>query len=164
MFGHLRRPIRAIATLVGAFLIGWAGVDAANDRGMLVVDLAPVAPMVGPNNEPARIGSQRALKGTDLASDVHCGNKINEALYALDVLIPLIDLREESRCEVGEAEAAPGREFRSGGLLGLFESWPRRRTDFWAVLKALYAVAGWFIVSLSILTFAQTTRSRADPS
>lgn len=162
MFGHLRRPIRAIATLVGAFLIGWAGVDAANDRGMLVVDLAPVAPMVGPNNEPARIGSQRALRGSDLASDVHCGNKINEALYALDVLIPLIDLREENRCEVGEAEPAQGTAFRSGGLLGLFESWPRRPTDFWAVLKALYAVAGWFIVSLSILTFAQTTRSRAD--
>ena len=162
LFGHLRRPIRAIATLAGAFLIGWAGVDAANDRGMLVIDVAPVAALVGEGENSGVIGSQLAAK--NLARNVPCGDNINEALYALDVLIPLIDLREESRCEVGEAAVPRNRPDIRDGVLGTLESWPRKPTDFWDVLKALYAIAGWFIVSLSILTFAHTNRARGEPS
>jgi len=30
-------------------------------------------------------------------------------------------------------------------------------------VKALYAIAGWFIVSLSILTFAQVNKTHAEP-
>jgi hypothetical protein len=160
-FGHLRRPIRAIATLVGAFLLGWAGVDAANDRGMLVVDVAPVAGLVREEAQEIVIGSQRSAKGEDIASNVPCRRNVNEALYALDVLIPLIDLREESRCEVGDASSAT-RTFHRDDALGALENWQRQPSDFWDVLKALYAIAGWFIVSLSILTFANTTRSRTE--
>jgi hypothetical protein len=122
------------------------------------VDVAPVAGLVREDAREVVIGSQRSVNREDIASNVPCGHNVNEALYALDVLIPLIDLREESRCEVGDA-STPGRTFDRDDLLGVLERWPRETTDFWDVLKALYAVAGWFIVSLSILTFANTTRT-----
>lgn len=176
-FGYLRRPIRAICTLIVAFLLGWWGVSAANDDGMLVVDVAPVAsivgddegaaptaeappkapaPAVGPPAEPV-IGSQRVARGS-VAYDVRCGRRVNEALYALDVLIPLIDLRQENRCEVGLASGQKAADHQ-------FERWFfRNPSTLWAVLKALYAIAGWFIVSLAILTFAHVTRSRGAAS
>jgi hypothetical protein len=166
LFGHLRKPIRAIGTLVAAFLLGWAGVDAANDRGMLVIDVEPVASLVGEETgkgDLAILGTQKVLKG-NLANKLPCGTTINEALYALDVLVPLIDLREESRCEVGKADERSGHPYRSGGLLGLIESWIGEPTTLWAVLKAFYAILGWFIVSLAILTFVQITRSRSEPA
>lgn len=162
LFGHLRRPVRAIATLVVAFLLGWAGVHAANERGMMVIDVDPVATQVGESPEVMVIGSPREADVRNLASNVHCGDRVSEALYALDVLVPLIDLREESRCEVGQA--LPDKGYVRGGLMGVLESVASGPTTFWAVLKALYAIAGWFIVSLSILTFAQITRSRGESS
>lgn len=158
MFGHLRRPIRATTTLIVAFLIGWLGVEAAHERGMLVVDVDPVASAAGQGEKAAIIGFQAAK---DLVSDVPCPDEVSEALYALDVLIPLIDLREESRCEVGRAAGGP---YDRGGLLAWFEALTDRPSTFWAVLKALYAIAGWFIISLSILTFAHVARTPAEPS
>lgn len=161
-FGHLRRPVRAIATLVIAFLLGWAGVHAANGRGMMVIDVEPVATLVGEKQQVLVIGSPRQADVQNLASNVHCGNHISEALYALDVLVPLIDLREENRCEVGQA--LPGERYRRDGFMGTLESLAPDPPTFWSVLKALYAIAGWFIVSLSILTFAQITRARGESS
>jgi hypothetical protein len=206
-FGYLRRPLRAIVTLVVAFLVGWGGVQAANDREMLVIDVEPVAGFVARESDadPAagialakaqarmRIGSQKEVDPTRISRNVACGDTINEALYALDVLIPLIDLREESRCEVGKAlpiaeeaaesdssdeevvteappappsaETAAGRESveEEGGLLQTIRAATIGSEGFWAALKALYAIAGWFIVSLAILTFAHANRTRGDP-
>lgn len=163
LFGHLRRPIRAVSTLVAAFLVGWMGVNAANARGKLVIDVKPVAALVGQDEQSMVVGSQRELAAKNVASNVPCRGSINEALYALDILIPLIDLREEEKCEVGTAVPVPGHPFERDGLLGTLEEFSGDPEGFWGVLKALYAIAGWFIVSLSILTFANATRSTAEP-
>jgi hypothetical protein len=43
--------------------------------------------------------------GTDrMSANIRCADNINEILYAADVFIPLIDLREENKCEVGAAD------------------------------------------------------------
>jgi hypothetical protein len=165
MFGYLRRPVRAIVSLIVAFLVGWWGVDSANDRQLLVVDANPVASLVGDGSNSAVIGSERQENSKLVASDIHCGARISEPLYALDVLIPLIDLREESRCEVGRAATAgqprPGPAPGSGltGLVAALPDLTVQDEGFWGVMKALYAVAGWLIVSLSILTFAHINRA-----
>ncbi|HWT11142.1 MAG TPA: hypothetical protein VN231_00140 [Allosphingosinicella sp.] len=165
LFGYLRRPVRAIATLVGAFLIGWIGVHAANERGMLVIDVEPVASLV--DRSGMTVGSEVTSDPQLLASNVPCGRTINEALYALDVLIPLVDLREETGCEVGLAaespaphSAAPPEEPASPA--SRIAAATLDSPTFWAVLKALYAILGWIIVSLAILTFAQNNRARGD--
>ena len=81
---------------------------------------------------------------------MNCGDEISEPLYALDVLIPLIDLRQENRCEIA---AVPPEERTARPF------WGSER--LWAWLKALYAIAGWFLVSLAILTFAQANRTKS---
>ena len=164
MFGYLRKPVRAIGSLVAAFLIGWAGVHLANERHLMVVDVAPVAGLAaGQEGETLRMAIQSAVGDKSPVENVHCDDTISSALYALDVLIPLIDLRQESRCEIGRA-----RDFKSDRPLNPF--WVRwvlgsavDSERFWAAAKAIYAIAGWFIVSLSILTFAHTNRARVEP-
>lgn len=170
LFGYFRRPVRAIGTLIGAFLIGWAGVHAAKQQGMLVVDVNPVASVVGRDRENQQVVGIDLTRETEgPVRDLPCPETVSEALYALDVLIPLIDLREESRCEVGRARS-PARAAGGAGSPQELSSWVRAVKEwtiesegFWAVLKALYAIAGWFIVSLSILTFAQVNRT-VEPS
>jgi hypothetical protein len=177
-FGYLRRPINAICTLIAAFVLGWWGVHVANSNEMLVVDAEPVATLVGSEaGEPAAkavpalliMGSQRATERSSLVHNVPCDGLISEPLYALDILIPLLDLREESRCEVRRipVDKAPPKPNEMRGLSGVIEKLPDltvRNNGFWAVMKVLYAILGWFIVSLAILTFAQVNKTHAEPS
>jgi hypothetical protein len=198
-FGYLRRPLRALVTLTFAFLVGWVGVVIARGHNMLVVDVEPVAdaviegqPLMGSVPDPAA------------ARDIVCNDTLVAPLYALDVLIPLVDLREESRCEIrrlpggweepaqmlaaarARAKAEPNRpalardvaeaEERLHALEApgaddinsvreLLEKLPALTVEnhhFWAVLKVLYAIAGWFIVSLALLTFTQVNRTREE--
>jgi hypothetical protein len=159
-FGYLRRPVQAIGTLIAAFLIGWAGVAIANANGMLIVDTLPVVDQV---QDDGKLGQPLA---SGLRSDLRCGDSIDQPLYALDVLIPLLDLREETRCTTGRAipQASGQAKMGSGiesGFAGLARSWRALTIEnefFWAVAKVLYAIVGWFIVSLSILTFANIHR------
>jgi hypothetical protein len=101
-----------------------------NLRSILVRELTP----------PLENGPASAAK----ESEVPCGEQIEPALYAADVFIPLIDLRQEQRCTISSRPDAWG----------------------WRWAKALYALIGWLIVSLSIFTIGGFARRRAaaDPS
>lgn len=179
MFGYLRRPTRAIATLIGGFVVGWIGVAIANGAGMLVIDAAPAASVALYPSGRGAIGLAIPPAPPDSVRNLACGKEIDDALYALDVMVPLIDLRQESRCEVGIAEH-PARK-RSEDVQGGQDGWPERlwrwgprlrdqiavlpqREGYWEVLKALYAILGWLIVSLSIITFANVYRTGSSPS
>lgn len=223
-FGYLRRPARAIVTLLLAFLIGWRAVQIADDHHMLVVAAEPAATMVSEGESPplpkgtlvmgspyqprndgtaggprtpgeaaapaeaaSRPGGERpagARPSTDgearsvgerFMRDIPCTHEISHPLYALDVLIPIIDLGEDSRCEirrveeqhpqppVGSPEATSVDDLGFGDLWWQFPERAFRNNRFWWWMHALYAVAGWFIVSLSILTFAQVNRTHAEP-
>jgi len=59
-------------------------------------------------------------------------------LYAADVFLPLIDLRQETKCN-------PGAEHVG-----------------WQIAKALYEFLGWIITSLTILTATGVLRSRSE--
>ena len=82
-------------------------------------------------------------------------------------VIPLIDLREENRCEVRRS-AEPGREWPRPSdmkLAELVDAIPAMTVDyhrFWWLMKAIYAIAGWFIVSLALLTFTQVNRTSGE--
>ncbi|PXA96296.1 hypothetical protein DMC18_01905 [Caulobacter sp. D5] len=165
-FGYLRRPLNAFVTLVLSILIGYAGVFTANARGLLIVDLTPVAPAIGSRAQAEDIGTPEA---NGVHSDVPCGRSIDELLYAVDVFIPLIDLRQEDRCEVGPAHrelsaaepAAPPRIPWLAAVSRLADpalDSPR----FWELAKAIYAIIGWIVISLTILTFARATRQREE--
>jgi hypothetical protein len=175
-FGYLRRPIYAVATLITAFLLGWGGVSLAKSRDMFVVAAEPTAgqaAIIDPTNSGGRDHERLLLMGSEayagrFVRDVPCSHEISEPLYALDLLIPIVDLGEERRCEVRRFPA-PGRpvvhpsELNPWTLATSIFDLPLNDNRFWWWMKALYAIAGWVLVSLAILTFAQVNKIHAEP-
>lgn len=165
MFGYLRRPVNTVITLAFWIAVGSLGVHIANSRGQLVVDVVPTASGL----EPAKGRYATPVIEGRAFDAVPCGTEINEVLYAADVFIPLIDLRQESRCTVGESSLAAV----AVPLTGEAGWWARQAADirartvdsrtFWEVLKAVYSVLGWLILSLAILTFARIDRRVQEP-
>ena len=111
----------------------------------MVVAQTPVAGFV------QRDGRFVAGRGDDASPvNIACGNAIRLAVYAADVFIPLVDLREESKCEI-DAVSNP--------------SPPRTSPCPWEVtlyrwLKAVYAIGGWIVTTLALLTFSGVMRHR----
>jgi hypothetical protein len=176
-FGYLRRPTRAIASLLLAFCLGWWGVDQAATRNMLVINAAPTATLAASDSnlsgadgvEHARVmGSPLVPENPGFVRELSCVHELSKPLYALDVLIPLVDLNEEGRCEV---RRIPDHDLEivdpdDKSWSVLWQAVPRLPLDdnrFWWWAKAIYAVLGWILVSLSILTFAQVNKVHAEP-
>lgn len=72
--------------------------------------------------------------------ELECGTTIQPSLYAIDVFIPAIDLRQESQCEISTE--------------------PRAAAWRWA--KAIYSLLGWIITSLTILTVSGILRRQVE--
>lgn len=143
---------RAVATMIVTLALGGALVWLANHRGALVVDAQSVA-VVG-----------QSSAATDLPKAVACGDQINPPIYAIDLFIPLIDLRQESKCEVGEAPGArlgPGVAIPIPGLNWTWRS-AFAEVELWRWGKALYGICGWILTSLAILTFSGVLRRQAE--
>lgn len=139
-FGFGLDPRRATLTLAGFFLLGWGMFALANDRNLMIVDQQPVATL-----------SDRSAIGAGLtdvvASNVPCGDMIDPGLFALDVFIPLVDLRQESKCEIGVAADSSATASKAAWL---------------KVFKVTYAIFGWIVISLSILTFSGFLQRRNE--
>jgi hypothetical protein len=84
------------------------------------------------------MGAGDHTKALVRAAEVPCGDEIDSLIYALDVFLPLVDLRQEARCAPSsDAWAAP-----------------------WVWAKALYALLGWIVTSLAILTVSGIMKRR----
>ncbi len=138
-FGYGLSPFRATGTLLASWILGVTLFWWADDRGAMVIDQQPVAIAIG-REKPVTIEltNPTQLLGARAASDVPCHNNMNPVLYALDVFIPLVDLREESKCDMGEA---------TGARLYVGEE------IIYKLMKTMYALLGWLVISLSILTY-----------
>jgi len=80
-----------------------------------------------------------AVEGT--LPELECGDQIETAVYAFDVFVPLLDLRQESKCEISERGDAWG----------------------WRVAKGVYAIIGWYAISMFILTVSGVLRRNVEP-
>jgi hypothetical protein len=76
------------------------------------------------------------------AQPTPCNRNVSSLLYALDVFLPLIDLDQERRCSVRDADPATGHD-------AYFH---------WRLLKTVYELLGWVVTSLVILTFTGVLR------
>lgn len=166
MFDYGLSATRASLTLLFFFAAGWMGVEYANNHGMLVADpVQTVDISTATKNEKSASVAPLALISDQTknieASHIPCGHLITPPLYALDVFLPVIDLRQEFRCHIrstGPGGVPPVTAERSSPLVLVaakiwFESILREPT-VWLWLKAFYSVAGWVITSLAILTFS----------
>jgi len=156
---------RAVLTMLMFLVLGWAGVSVANRIGVLVVEPAPVASVLVKSSGSDTTTIPYSSPSAD-TPDVTCGDRINNFLYAVDVFIPLLDLKQAARCDIRAprgTDVSPRQVFEQGstGLRRRFTAtlkslvkWPIT----WEVLKLIYAVLGWLVISLAILTFSGTLR------
>ncbi len=103
---------------------------------VLVVDALSVSTMLSKGVPKMALPST----GPQAAPEARCGHEIEPLWYALDVLVPLIDLRQEERCTISSRE----------------DAWP------WRWFKAIYAVIGAIATSLVLLTVSGVLRGRAE--
>ncbi|MEQ9403580.1 MAG: hypothetical protein RIM99_08350 [Cyclobacteriaceae bacterium] len=140
-----------IFTFLVWFLLGWAGVHIANTGKVpftvyQIVDPVLIVEYIPVSNTAAN-GSNR-LNGIDLqnsnlspainsrpyelVSEIPCTDQIEPSVFVLDMIIPLLDLGQNSECRVSK----------------------RREAVWWRVGKAIYTIFGW--ITISILVIALT--------
>jgi hypothetical protein len=145
-FGYGLSPLSAVRTFVLFLLLGSLGAWAGDEGipGLPLIGLKKVDPVLFVNTSPPQTmiieeqGAKfsihplkiKADKTTVHMDDIPCGGRINPILYALDVFIPVLDLRQQTTCSI-----AP-------------KHW------FLRLLQALYAVLGWVLTPLTLLTFS----------
>lgn len=137
---------RAIITCVALWLVGWLGVAWANNVGYLALDVQPVHEI-----NVAGVQADRRFEAS-----VPCGDEIVPALYALDVLVPLLDLQQETRCEVSDDAWRPQLDID----LGVWQSGPLQ-FNVWEIARGLYMILGWIMLSLTIFTFTRSMQRRS---
>jgi hypothetical protein len=67
-----------------------------------------------------------------------CGERIQPMLYALDVFVPVLDLRQQTVCSI------------------------RYDKPRWRYAQAVYALLGWFLTPLTLLTFSGTLKRHLE--
>jgi hypothetical protein len=121
-FGFGLKPRRALITAGVCLIAGIIVTYAFND-------FRPVpASAMGGDQAGTRV--QVAVEGCNTVTDT----LVDRAIYAFDVFVPLIDIRQECAFVIDES------------------AWHLR------LLKSLYATLGWLVISLMLLTFSGVLR------
>jgi hypothetical protein len=114
---------------------------------VLVVDSMAVSPLVlrgdGGSDRPAAAAGpamQLARSAEEVSTQVPCGDQVEPLWYALDVFVPLLDLRQEDKCSIASRA----------------DAWP------WRAFKSLYAIVGAIVTSLMLLTVSGVLRRRVE--
>ncbi|MBV2361373.1 hypothetical protein KUH32_16530 [Thalassococcus sp. CAU 1522] len=163
-FGYGYSLQRGAVTFVALLVLGYVGTQTALQRDILVLNTTP---------------DTATISGTaSRMIDIPCRGQAVPLLFALDKLVPLIELGQESQCRVRADEsglppfpAMPEPATRMAGFLpygpSLNESagrlivWTDEALDvpaLWHVATAVYKLFGWIVGSLLILTFSRIFR------
>lgn len=168
LFGYGLLWLPVFRTFILCWLIGWAGVELANQghlnwppvgfhnksagafltipQPVLVVDAVPVSTLALTDDIEEEVNTSLARESVTsspsgrFVKEIRCGDQIEPALYALDVFVPLLDLKQESKCTIS-AERGVWR---------------------WRVAKSAYALLGWIVTSALILTISGVIRRQVE--
>lgn len=168
-FNYGLSPVRALLTSAVLIAFGSIAVDYANQIGMLVVDTTPAATVVINGDTPS--AATPIATANDARAEIPCGESISSILYAVDVFIPLLDLRQESRCQIRSFDKK--RDVIGWDEAGVPSSTISERISaygravlndprVWLIGKAIYAVLGWIVVSITILTISGILRYQVE--
>ncbi|MEO0810601.1 MAG: hypothetical protein AAFW82_08205, partial [Pseudomonadota bacterium] len=143
---------QSLCTFIIIFIIGVIGVHIAQTRQMLVLDTSPVVVM--------NIQSSIA----DKPQSIPCGDDIIPWVYALDLILPIVELRQEHRCRIRyhekERPIMPLQWLHvpnaSGKPFLVYES------TLWGFAQAIYSIIGWIVTSLTLLTVTGVLRRVAE--
>ena len=149
LFNSGMSPARAVLTFLVCIAIGTAAVYVA-DRGwppnidpVLVLETTTVNSLVVPSEESANSFVPGLLIGaakTASRDEIRCGHEIEPALYALEAFVPALEIGQERRCVIT----------------------PKPKGVLWRIGLALYAVLGWIVTALTILTVSGVARRHLE--
>jgi hypothetical protein len=109
---------------------------------ILVIASTPVSAVAAMNSKTRVVQPAYSVAEAGRATndELRCGDAIDPFLYALETFVPALELHQGSKCEISaRPDAAPWR---------------------WA--KALYAILGWIVTSLTVLTITGVLRRQAE--
>jgi hypothetical protein len=138
-FGFGLSPGRASFTLVLFVVVGWLGTDRALREGAMVLTAAPVAAVVVPDGGIPRAAIQKGQ--TALASiEARCTDQIAPLFYSIDLMLPVIPLHQETKCEVSV------------------------RPEFfgWQMAKLVFSILGKIVTALALITFSGVLKARLE--
>jgi hypothetical protein len=122
-FGYGFSPFRAFCTITLCIIVGACAAHVA-DYGVAQF------PTMGNVLVANRTVSEGTAIDDGITSANPCGKRIQSVLYALDVFVPVLNLRQQTACSI--------------------------RTDKpgWRHAQAAYALLGWLLTPLALLTFS----------
>lgn len=153
--------MRAFLSLILFWCLGWGTTYLLSNNGMLrssVTTVAPAVVMEGKQPKPA-LEDLYAPRGKAVAADFSCQEEIEPALYAFELMTPIVNLHQDSRCELRSRPKDPA------GKTPKIKIAPRIQLPFlfsygwfWEYAKAVYMVVGSVITSLALLTVSGIAR------
>ncbi|NML72895.1 hypothetical protein HHL25_02025 [Rhizobium sp. S-51] len=165
-FGYGFSTFRAFTTFGLLLLFGIWATEKALEEELLVLAASPdiyVAAVA--DAHPGEPADRSKL-------DVSCRGEINSPIYALDTLLPLIDLGQETRCGIrSEANfrfSAPALPVIQTQPLAILQDFAKEtanwlgdlafRPTVWQYGLAFYRLLGWIVLSLLIFTISNSMR------
>jgi hypothetical protein len=152
---------RALLTVILFWLLGWSSVYVLSSNGMLRANVERVAPEVlAAGNKPGQIALPKGANFVE--ADYSCKEEIEPALYAFELMTPIVNLHQESRCEIRSKPEEEGDKtppfvlpwMPNAHLFSIVFSYGW----FWEYAKAVYMLLGSIINSLALLTFSGIAR------
>lgn len=174
---------RAIATFLFCIGLGWTAARVADGRPLAYVPWFPkvtnalVFPRVGDvlivNTEMPETRIKMG-KGGKVAviplvpeaglqfseKEEPCEGRILPLLYALDVFVPVLDLRQQSVCSIAPGDKYDQDKTAGRGFLDRFLQEFKYR--IWHIAQATYAILGWVLTPLTILTISGFLRKHLE--
>lgn len=155
---------RAGLTVLLCIFIGWMGTEAANHGEIRVPPISthrgewsvpvPGGPVLMTQlTAVSAVASRAADTGnvepvvvagpvSDPLDEIECRDQVETLFFAVDVFVPFLDLRQESECAISDRNSAWG----------------------WRWAKSIYAIAGWYVISMFVLTASGLLRRQVEPS
>lgn len=157
-FDHGFSPLRSLTTMALLLFVGGLVVKFANSptwihphESVLVLSTSTVNTLRV--DMPLSAGSQERNPTAALAQpispalvpstdEIPCGSHIDPYLYAADLFVPALDLRQATLCEIS--------------------STPKAKMRFWRAGRAFYTILGWLVTSITVLSIPGYLRRRAE--
>ncbi len=149
-FGYGLAPMRAVCTLLAGIALGTAGTWWANEQAKVMVlstSNVTTAAVLGRDGAQAVFPAPASGFG---AVELPCDGQIISLFYAIDVMLPVIPLHQQSKCEIS---TEPMLHADKGLWLGV---------TFWRWAAALYSILGKIVTALALITFSGIVRRREE--
>lgn len=155
MFEFGLAPSRALASVLAIWMLGWGAVSMLSRNDMLQANVTRVGPAALVEKGSPVMIVPAGTRGVPPIS-IPCGDAIEPGLYSFELLTPILNLHQESRCEIRSKPTGLPT------LRAFNRDWhvPEMFTHavVWEYGKALYMLAGSIIISLALLTFSGIAR------